>query len=283
MKRLKEKIRVATRKQLPARYKSRIKSTIQQEKHSYSEKHLAVQKDVLDGVMDISEQVAKGEVREIIFSVISFILDFFEILFEEHPQWFKTRESQEKAIELIEDISSGFSAIGKAFSDKSRELFEWKTFITPALAQDYKGLTKKRISLISTIFGIVCVIVKTNPFTSIFNAIAFALLGYFLAAYVLLYLANDGDILIHIYKEHLTSIKLTLYDYYSVIAYFFIEDIDKKRAKKIGKRQRANPPSKVVNVYVPRVIYEYKFPKGTNKPKALEVHRKFRNFHGRKF
>ena len=248
------------RKVLPRKYRGKIKKVLlrKEEKKSDKEKYFDLQKDIFDGTYELTEQLAERDVCGIFANILSFLLDLLGMLFEKNPKWFKNAKQQEKAVDMVENLSESLSAIKDAFSDKSREIFSWKNTTVPLLHDDFRKVIKRRFSLISSIFGLFYLMLDTD-FESFSGFVVFACICYFLVVSILLYLANDGHILILTYKEQLASMPISLYDYISVTLFFFFEDDDEEPVPK-------PKPTVEYYSYIPHVIYEYKFPRQIGKP-----------------
>ena len=234
----------------------------QEQKKSELENFTNFQESILDTTVDISEQISKGEYHEITPTVISFILSIFEILFEEHPKWFKSADEQDKAIKFVEKLSKCFSLIKDAFGDKPRELTSWKSLFGYS---ELGKLMKKRVALLSAIFGLAFTIPTPN---TVINAWLVILIICLIVIKIVLFISNDGHILIEAYKEEIFRKELSLYEYLAIIVYVSMKVPfePEKKHKDYGN-----------------VIYEYEFVRELNNPKNYNAHRKkVKNFHCRR-
>ena len=181
-------------------------------------------KDIFENTVNLRQQILDNETTEITITVISIILDFISMIFENHPKWFKSAKTHKRVIDKIDDISKAWAAIQNAFSDKSREIFMYKMVILENLPEPTKKFMKKRLKYISAIIGLIGLDAKMGM-TDAFNSIATIITKFLIGAYIILYWSNEGGYLVSIFKKHILNLKLSFRDNFAIRTYIFVNDI----------------------------------------------------------
>lgn len=181
-------------------------------------------KDVFENTVNLRQQILDNETTEITITVISIILDFISMIFENHPKWFNSAKTHKRVIDKIDDISKAWAAIQNAFGDKSREIFMYKMVILEQLPEPTKKFMKKRFGYISAIIGLIGLDAKMGM-TDVFNSIATIITKLLIGAYIILYWSNEGGYLVSIFKKHVLNLKLSFRDYLAIRTYIFVNDI----------------------------------------------------------
>ena len=248
---------------LPPALQQKALAKMQEEKSKdLAEQIVRLNKSLLDDTVDIREKIANREIREVSVSAISFIFDFFSLFFERHPKLFKSKERQEQVLEAINNAEYALSTADSVFSDKSRETFQYKTVVLASFPEDIRDIMKKRFRFISAIVSILAIFDKLYPFETVISRAYAVFAVILLIAYGVLSFANEGRLVLHVFKVSTVTLRLTLRDYIAIRTYLAVEDVEKlllkRRGKGMGKEKSCVQP----NV---RPIYEYEFPREVKK------------------